>query len=97
MLTVREVLSYGVDEHIGARVELEELAMRALTYNLAEGFKLDDLREEVGISTCLCTDWALTLLWQAGFCLCGPQSMHAPCMPGCCPPPFCGRPAIPTR
>ena len=52
VLTVREVLSFGVDEHIGARVELEELAMRALTYNLAEGFKLDDLREEV---SCGCT------------------------------------------
>ena len=47
VLTVREILSYGVLEHIGARGELEELAMRALTYHLAVGFKLTDIREEV--------------------------------------------------
>lgn len=52
VLTVREILSYGVLEHIGARVELEELAMRALTYHLADGFKLTDLREEVLLMLC---------------------------------------------
>ena len=31
---------------MGARVELEEFAMRALTYNVAEGFTLDDLQEQ---------------------------------------------------
>lgn len=47
VLTVREILSFGVADHIGARVELEELAMRALTYNFAEGYREEDLREEV--------------------------------------------------
>lgn len=47
VLTVREILSFGVGDHIGARVELEELAMKALSYNFAEGFKEADLRDEV--------------------------------------------------
>ena len=38
VLTVRDILSYGADEHVGARVELEDLAMRALRYDLADGF-----------------------------------------------------------
>ncbi|KAK9805881.1 hypothetical protein WJX73_000501 [Symbiochloris irregularis] len=46
VLTVREILSFGVGDHIGARVELEELAMKALSYNFAEGFKEADLRDE---------------------------------------------------
>ena len=37
VLTVRDILSYAAEEHIGARVELENLAMRALNYKLAEG------------------------------------------------------------
>ena len=37
VLTVRDILSYGVDSHMGARVDLEELAMRALEYRLADG------------------------------------------------------------
>lgn len=28
VLTVRDILSYGVEDHIGARVELEDLAMK---------------------------------------------------------------------
>ena len=39
VLTVRDILSYGADEHIGARVELEDLAMKSLTYDLANGYK----------------------------------------------------------
>ncbi len=46
VLTVREVLAYGVEDRMGARVELEEFAMRALTYNVAEGFTMDDLQEK---------------------------------------------------
>jgi hypothetical protein len=37
VLTVREILAFGVDEGMGARVELEELAATTLTYRLAEG------------------------------------------------------------
>jgi hypothetical protein len=39
VLTVRDILSYAAEEHIGARVELENLAMRALKYELAEGIR----------------------------------------------------------
>ena len=46
VLTVREVLAYGVEDRMGARVELEEFAMRALTYEVAENFTLDDLQEK---------------------------------------------------
>jgi arginine deiminase len=46
VLTVREILAYGVDVHVGARVELEEFAMQALTYRLAEGSSLDDLDQK---------------------------------------------------
>lgn len=31
---------------VGARVELEELAMKALVYQLAEGHTIDDLTQE---------------------------------------------------
>jgi arginine deiminase len=37
VLTVRDILSFGVASHMGARVELEELAMKALSYRLAPG------------------------------------------------------------
>ena len=47
VLTVREILSYGVGDHIGARVELENLALKALTYSLAPDHKLEDLAAEV--------------------------------------------------
>jgi hypothetical protein len=37
VLTVRDILAFGVEERIGARVELEELAADTLTYRLANG------------------------------------------------------------
>lgn len=37
VLTVRDVLSFAVDEHIGARVDLEDVAMEALKYQMATG------------------------------------------------------------
>jgi hypothetical protein len=37
VLTVREILAFGVEERMGARVELEELAAGTLTYKLADG------------------------------------------------------------
>ena len=40
-------MSYGVDDHMGARVDLEELAMKALTYNLAAGESETDIAVEV--------------------------------------------------
>lgn len=43
VLTVREILSYGTEEHVGARVELENFATQALTYRLADDFTVDDL------------------------------------------------------
>ena len=46
VLTVREILSYGVANHMGARVELEEMAMTALTYSLDEGVEESELRDE---------------------------------------------------
>lgn len=46
VLTVRDILSYGVEDHVGARVELEDLAMKALNYELAEGVGVDELAEE---------------------------------------------------
>ena len=47
VLTVRDILKYGVSDHMGARVDLEELAMKALEYNMAEGFTVADLNEQV--------------------------------------------------
>ncbi len=47
VLTVRDIMKYGVHDHMGARVELEELATKALKYQIAEGFCLEDLSEEV--------------------------------------------------
>lgn len=37
VLTVREILAFGVEERMGARVELEDLAASTLTYKLADG------------------------------------------------------------
>ncbi len=37
VLTVREILAFGVDSNMGARVELEDLGMGALTYRMAAG------------------------------------------------------------
>lgn len=45
VLTVREILAFGVEERMGARVELEELAADTLTYKLAEGHAASDLSE----------------------------------------------------
>ncbi|KAK9829371.1 hypothetical protein WJX72_005446 [[Myrmecia] bisecta] len=45
VLTVRDILAYGVEQHIGARVELEELALKALTYSMAADHTLEDLAE----------------------------------------------------
>lgn len=46
VLTVREILAYGTEEHVGARVELEEFAMMALTYRLASGISESDLEAD---------------------------------------------------
>lgn len=37
VLTVREILAFGVEERMGARVDLEDLAANTLTFRLAEG------------------------------------------------------------
>lgn len=34
VLTVREILAHGVEQHMGARVALERLALEALTYKV---------------------------------------------------------------
>ena len=41
---------------VGARVELEELAMKALVYKIADGHTVDDLTEEV-----CCGAWVTSL------------------------------------
>eukprot|EP00798_Chlamydomonas_sp_ICE-L_P013898 gene13898-19825_t len=46
VLTVREVLSYNVEENISARVDLEDLACSALVYTIASGHTLSELAEE---------------------------------------------------
>lgn len=45
VLTVKEVLAHDVERHVGARVQLEDLAMKVLTYVLKDGFTLEDLPE----------------------------------------------------
>ena len=47
VLTIRDILSFGVEDHMGARVELEELATRALQFQLAEGVKMEEINEKV--------------------------------------------------
>ena len=47
VLTVKDILSFGVAEHLGARCELEELASKALCYDIAEGHKADEFSEKV--------------------------------------------------
>ena len=44
VLTVREILAYGTEKHVGARVELENFAMRALTYT--SSFPMEEFKEE---------------------------------------------------
>ncbi|KAL6748381.1 hypothetical protein V8C86DRAFT_2879369 [Haematococcus lacustris] len=46
VLTVREVLSYNVDDNISARVDLEDLTFSALDYEMAPGYKVEDLAPE---------------------------------------------------
>ena len=36
VLTVKEVLAYATNTHVGARVDLEDLAFDMLTYKLSE-------------------------------------------------------------
>ena len=50
VLTIRDILSFGVDDHMGARVELEELATRALQFQLAEGVRLEEFHDKVVLS-----------------------------------------------
>ena len=51
---MRDILKYGVSDHMGARVDLEELATKALEYSMAEGFTVADLNEQVVISLQSC-------------------------------------------
>ncbi len=60
VLTVRDIMKYGVRDHMGARVELEELATKALKYQIAEGFSEEDLSDEVRFHNCL--HWS-PVLW----------------------------------
>ena len=53
VLTVRDILSFGVEDHMGARVELEELAMQALQYEIAEGNTMDEIAAGVCSSNCI--------------------------------------------
>ena len=46
VLTVREILAYGTGQHVGARVELEDFAMQALTYRLTAGVAVEDLEAD---------------------------------------------------
>jgi hypothetical protein len=52
VLTVREILAFGVEERMGARVELEDLAAGTLTYRLADG-------EWGGGGVCMVAFWAV--------------------------------------
>ncbi|KAI8474870.1 MAG: hypothetical protein J3K34DRAFT_517740 [Monoraphidium minutum] len=45
VLTVREILAHGVEAHMGARVGLETLAMRTLTYRVADGASVEEFAE----------------------------------------------------
>lgn len=46
VLTVRGMLAYGAEKYIEARVALEDLSMRALTYTLAPSCSVQSLSEE---------------------------------------------------
>ncbi len=62
---------------MGARVELEELAMKALVYQIAEGHTVEDLTEEVR----MCPSWPCM---HPGACVVGSlgdkEVDDAPCM-----------------
>ncbi|KAL6776838.1 ADI1 [Auxenochlorella protothecoides x Auxenochlorella symbiontica] len=45
VLTVREILAYGTEDHVGARVDLEDFAVQALTYQLAKDGRMEDIEE----------------------------------------------------
>ncbi|GBF90210.1 arginine deiminase [Raphidocelis subcapitata] len=45
VLTVREILAHGVDEHMGARLALERLAAATLTYTMAGGHSVQEVAE----------------------------------------------------
>jgi arginine deiminase len=53
VLTVREILSHGVDQHVGARVQLEGLAMSALKYQVRFLSSLVVVR--VPVFACMCS------------------------------------------
>ena len=40
---MREILAHRVDLQVGARLELERMAARALTYTMEAGYTEDDL------------------------------------------------------
>ena len=40
VLTVRDILSYGAEDHVGARVELEDLAMKVRRVAFQSAFLL---------------------------------------------------------
>lgn len=46
VLTVRGMLAYGAEKYIEARVALEDLSMKALTYTLAPSCSIQSLSEE---------------------------------------------------
>eukprot|EP01024_Parvocaulis_polyphysoides_P038241 TRINITY_DN34286_c0_g1_i2.p1 TRINITY_DN34286_c0_g1~~TRINITY_DN34286_c0_g1_i2.p1 ORF type:complete len:491 (-),score=62.11 TRINITY_DN34286_c0_g1_i2:386-1645(-) len=46
VLTVRDILAFGTADHIGARVDLENLAMEALKYQVTDNFTIDDIDEK---------------------------------------------------
>ena len=56
---------------VGARVELEELAMKALVYKIADGHTIDDLTEEV-----CCGAWVTSLNLRGTS-----PAMHLPSIP----------------
>ena len=45
VLTVRGILAYGADKYMNSRIELEDLAMQALTYVLHPAFRKEDLSQ----------------------------------------------------
>ena len=44
VLTVRDILSFGAEDHVGARVELEDLAMKVPSTCLSDAFSIDRIR-----------------------------------------------------
>lgn len=46
VLTVREVLAHKVEKHVGARLELEEMAAAALKYCVEDDYTEEDLHAD---------------------------------------------------